>query len=34
MLEVACPVCVLLSDAASHITSQHFLANGGHTISV
>ncbi|MBY0411060.1 MAG: SDR family oxidoreductase [Burkholderiaceae bacterium] len=34
VLQVARPVCVLLSDAASHITSQHFPANGGHTIGV
>ncbi|MFZ2295323.1 MAG: SDR family NAD(P)-dependent oxidoreductase [Polaromonas sp.] len=33
-LEVARPVCFLLSDAASYITGQHLSANGGYTIGV
>lgn len=33
-LEVARPVCFLLSDAASYITGQHLSANGGFTIGV
>ncbi|MGH6626984.1 MAG: SDR family NAD(P)-dependent oxidoreductase [Burkholderiaceae bacterium] len=33
-LEVARPVCFLLSDAASYITGQHLSVNGGYTIGV
>jgi 3-oxoacyl-[acyl-carrier protein] reductase len=33
-LEVARPVCFLLSDAASYVTGQHLSANGGYTIGV
>ncbi len=33
-LEVARPVCFLLSDAASYITGQHLSANGGYTIGL
>lgn len=33
-VEVARPVCFLLSDAASYITGQHLSANGGYTIGV
>ncbi len=33
-IEVARPVCFLLSDAASYITGQHLSANGGYTIGV
>jgi len=33
-LEVARPVCFLLSDAASYVTGQHLSANGGYTIGL
>lgn len=33
-VEVARPVCFLLSDAASYITGQHISVNGGFTINV
>lgn len=33
-VEVARPVCFLLSDAASYVTGQHLSANGGYTIGV
>lgn len=33
-VEVARPVCFLLSDAASYITGQHLSANGGYTIGL
>jgi 3-oxoacyl-[acyl-carrier protein] reductase len=33
-VEVARPVCFLLSDAASYITGQHLSVNGGYTIGV
>ncbi len=33
-LEVARPVCFLLSEAASYITGQHWSVNGGYTIGV